>query len=459
MPQHTQSRRLDSLAALTDLKTALTASLKGLADDQEKLEDELMGLLMEVGRGVVSSILSGLSEQESFEDGGVTWKPVVRSNKTLATSFGRVTVDRPLFRSERNGPTRCRLSERAGVVRDMWTPRAAKLAAIAATELTLVRSEELLAAFGGMSPSAASLHRLNVFLSDLWETNRTDYEQTIAEAATIPEEARAVSVSLDGVLVNMIVSDRAEKKARARARGKPPKGPSGFKEASVGVVTFYDDEGKRLSTRRIGRMPEKNKLATKAWLASELARIRSKRPDLTVVAIADGAPSNWTFLSTLEADHEVVDYYHTAQHVFCFVQRCNEASTVETLKKFDKMKRLLLEEKDGSRRVFDELLVMRKKAGRVSPSARKGIKNKQRPGYLGLHGKRMNYAELRTKNLPIGSGVTEGTCRHIVVDRLRRSGMRWSHAGGQAVLTLRALRVSGDFDVAWKLLRAANDAA
>ena len=297
-----------------------------------------------------------------------------------------------------------------------------------------------------------------MFLSDLWEANRTEYEQAVAEATPIPEEAHSVSISLDGVLVNMVASDRAEKKARARARGKPPKGPSGYKEASVGVVTLYDDEGNRLSSRRIGRMPETGKLATKAWLASELALIRNRRPELTVVAIADGAQDNWTFLEKLEADHEVVDYYHTAQHVFRYVQRCNEASTVETLAKFGEMKRLLLEEEEGSTRVFTELLSMRKKAGRAPRSACKGYKRKKRATYLDLHSERMNYAALRAKKLPIGSGVTEGTCRHIVVDRLRRSGMRWSHAGGQAVLTLRALRVSGDFDIAWKLLRAASAA-
>ena len=145
--------------------------------------------------------------------------------------------------------------------------------------------------------------------------------------------------------------------------------------------------------------------------------------------------------------------------IACFVQRCNEASTVETLAKFDDMKRLLLEEEDGPTRVFAELLSMRKKAGRAPRSAAGGFKGKKRQTYIDLHSERMNYAALRAAKLPIGSGVTEGTCRHIVVDRLRRSGMRWSHAGGQAVLTLRALRVSGDFDVAWKLLRAASDAA
>jgi hypothetical protein len=36
--------------------------------------------------------------------------------------------------------------------------------------------------------------------------------------------------------------------------------------------------------------------------------------------------------------------------------------------------------------------------------------------------------------------------------RLKRSGMRWRHEGGQAILTFRALVQSERFERAWKLL-------
>jgi len=37
---------------------------------------------------------------------------------------------------------------------------------------------------------------------------------------------------------------------------------------------------------------------------------------------------------------------------------------------------------------------------------------------------------------PIGSGVVEGACRHLVKDRVERTGMRWRIAGAQAILSL-----------------------
>jgi hypothetical protein len=51
--------------------------------------------------------------------------------------------------------------------------------------------------------------------------------------------------------------------------------------------------------------------------------------------------------------------------------------------------------------------------------------------------------------LPIATGVIEGACRYLVKDRMDRGGARWTLVGAEAVLRLRALRTSGDFDAYW----------
>jgi hypothetical protein len=51
--------------------------------------------------------------------------------------------------------------------------------------------------------------------------------------------------------------------------------------------------------------------------------------------------------------------------------------------------------------------------------------------------------------LPIATGVIEGACRHLVEDRMGRTGARWFAAGAEAILRLRARRTSGDFDDYW----------
>src|SRR5437879_7207413 len=47
---------------------------------------------------------------------------------------------------------------------------------------------------------------------------------------------------------------------------------------------------------------------------------------------------------------------------------------------------------------------------------------------------------------PIGRSVAEGACRHVVKDRRAGSGMRWTLAGAQAMLDLRAIYLHGDWD-------------
>lgn len=434
------------------------AALRHVVDQSrgpEAFERELMAVMHGLGREGERDYLEDLSEQESFEEDGVEWRLALRESKGFMTLCGWVSIERPLFRRERNGPTRCLVSERAGVLNGNWLPHAAKVASAFTTELSFERSHELLQQLGGMAPSSTMLLRLDQALSELWEEDREQNEQSVRESSSIPGEAVAAAISLDGVMVNMTGSDRAEKKARAEAEGRPSKGPSGFKEAAVGVVSFYDAEGDRIETWRSARMPEHDKATIKAWLAAELAYVRKLRPDLTIVAAADGSANNWGFLEGLDPDVELVDYYHTTEHVHRHLSQANGASTTETQAKFKEAKRLLLEEKDGAKHVFEQLAELRRHAG-TEPKSAQAECRKPQPTYFERHHDRMNYAELRERNLPIGTGVTEGTCRYLVVDRLRRSGMRWSGRGGQAVMTLRSLAVSGRFDAAWKCLVNAN---
>ena len=64
------------------------------------------------------------------------------------------------------------------------------------------------------------------------------------------------------------------------------------------------------------------------------------------------------------------------------------------------------------------------------------------------------YDQYLAAGFPIGSGVIEGACRHLVNDRLGITGARWRLRGAEAVLRLRALRSSGDFDEYWRFHEA-----
>ena len=66
--------------------------------------------------------------------------------------------------------------------------------------------------------------------------------------------------------------------------------------------------------------------------------------------------------------------------------------------------------------------------------------------YLGNNREHMRYDEYLAAGYPIGSGVAEGACRHLVKDRMEQTGMRWTLPGAQAMLHIRALYLNDQWD-------------
>ena len=66
--------------------------------------------------------------------------------------------------------------------------------------------------------------------------------------------------------------------------------------------------------------------------------------------------------------------------------------------------------------------------------------------YLLKNKPRLDYRTALAKGWPMGTGVVEGACRHVVKDRMEITGARWSLNGAEAVLRLRSLYASGDLD-------------
>jgi hypothetical protein len=69
--------------------------------------------------------------------------------------------------------------------------------------------------------------------------------------------------------------------------------------------------------------------------------------------------------------------------------------------------------------------------------------------YLYRNRHRMRYHEYLRDGLPIASGAVEGACRHLIKDRMERSGMRWTIATAEALVKVRAAYISGDFEEYW----------
>ena len=66
--------------------------------------------------------------------------------------------------------------------------------------------------------------------------------------------------------------------------------------------------------------------------------------------------------------------------------------------------------------------------------------------YFGNHREMMDYRSYLSKGFPVSTGLVEGTCGHLVKDRMEGSGMRWSLSGAQHMLNTRAVEKNGDWE-------------
>lgn len=66
--------------------------------------------------------------------------------------------------------------------------------------------------------------------------------------------------------------------------------------------------------------------------------------------------------------------------------------------------------------------------------------------YLIKYRAHLHYDQYLAAGFPIASGVIEGACRHLIKDRMDITGARWSLLGAEAILRLRSLHASDDFE-------------
>ena len=104
-----------------------------------------------------------------------------------------------------------------------------------------------------------------------------------------------------------------------------------------------------------------------------------------------------------------------------------------------------------------EVLNGRKVAGSIRMSAAKRnlsekplTKVETSANYLTKNQEYIDYKTYLHQGYPIGTFVIEGTCRYLVKDRMDITGARWGLEGAEAILKLRSIIKSDDFEDYWK---------
>ena len=339
------ARILEALAGLVTVcrEPLVSAPCAAAFEEAELRVRESVNAL---GCEVLGAWVEGLDDGAlRVERAGQCWFRVPATAKTIMSTLGPVTYSRARYRHGAERASLVPVDESLGLVNDYLTRPAARLGLLMMGHCTAREAEAFFSEMGAMAPSASTLQRLARTMHERWEGFGPQAMDAIRVADDIPPEAASASVSLDGVMVAL----RAGEDGRAEAC---------WREAACGTVSFHDREGERLRTLYFARMPESGKTTLKAQLASEVAHIRRARPDIAIVALADAAPDNWTFLESLSPEAEAVDFWHACEHLRTASDHAVDPRWFETYR------HILRHDPRGSAKVIRALRYLRDKAGR-----------------------------------------------------------------------------------------------
>ena len=351
------------------------------------------------------------------------------------TTLGPVEFKCPRYRAtNRQGESFIPAEHQLGLTKGNLTPAAAGLSMALLSSLTARESADYWKRFVGDGPSTGTLVRLSGAAGRCLEECSTEIMDELRKQEELPENASMVQVGLDGVMMRM----NAEKNGDEVIEKK------GWREASCGTVTLRDN-GNRLQSRYIGRLPEGKKQSLKTQIRQELDHLLSQIPDLELVVTADGERGNWTFSETLNPDVEVLDFWHAIEKLHVAAESAFGSDEKARKKWFKAKRRILRRDPDGVGKVLDALRYLLRK-GRGCEEIRKAL------GYFRNNRRRMNYYHVAEEGYPNGSGEVEAANKMLVTHRLKRSGQRWGRDGGQGVLAFRALLKSDRFNRAWAMV-------
>ena len=201
-------------------------------------------------------------------------------------------------------------------------------------------------------------------------------------------------------------------------------------------------------------MPQSGKVTLKAQLG-EVAHIRQLRPDVRIVAIADAAADNWTFLETLSPETEVIDFWHACEHL----RTASDHAVASDW--FERYREVLRHDPCG----VDKVRALRHLRDSAKPDR---AEIERELAFFRKHRQRMRYHALKAEGrhrLRRGRGGQQDPAQRMkrfsVVEAANKTLAQRTlrHALAEAVLTFRALIKSARFDRAWKAIGATDTPA
>jgi hypothetical protein len=393
-------------------------------------------------------------------------------SRNLATVFGDVSVSRIAYRQ----PGQANLfpaDARQNLPQEQFSHGLRRIAAVEASKVSF--GEAVLAVRAQTAAPKIEVGQRQ--LEDLVRRAAVDFDAFYAQAERPAAGTQAVlALSFDGKGVVMRPEALRAGTAAAAARATPTfatrlsQGEKANRKRMAEVAAVFDVEPVPRTPEDILPLPDNPKPArpkaphaSGKWVTASVvddmdtvvaqgfaeAQRRDPKHRRTWLALVDGNNEQLRHIRKhAKAGHVdiviLVDFIHVLEYLWkaawCFFDDKDPAAETWVRTK-------ALEVLRGKSALVGAAVRRKATAAHLAPHQRKAADTcadylKRKRAYL-------DYPTALANGWPIATGVIEGTCRHLVKDRMDIAGARWGLDSAEAVLKLRALRTNGDFDHYW----------
>jgi hypothetical protein len=456
-----------------------TIARNALSMDSYEAESFIFSEIMKVGHAAMkvyfASVGTGdVGKNMQTSDGSLYSREASLRGRNYFSVFGKLKVPRTCYR-KKGLPGIMPLDAKVNFPQRCYSYLLQQWMNLCGVRDSFDESQVTLNSLLGINISQSSFETVNHEASKKYDQFYEEKEQPLPES-----EGEVQVLQFDGKGVPVIKSEAAKIKARL---GKGEKRQR-KKEATVGVSFTVDiqrrtpeqvaenliypeqarkkrkaknGEGKKVNdvkSKNIRRMASLER--SRASLMEEIvadAKRRDPARQKPWVVVMDGALYLWnTIALALGSIHwiGVLDIIHVVEYLW----KVGNSLYGERTKESEKW-------------VYDHLLAILQ--GRISrvigglkqilTKGENSLKKRQKDAirdtitYFENHKQWMKYDEYLEAGYPIGSGVVESSCGHTVKSRMEGTGRRWSISGAEAMLLLRSVYTSGDWEEYWSTFR------
>jgi hypothetical protein len=338
-----------------------------------------------------------------------------------------------------------------------FTQLAEERMALAGKDGAYARAATLLERLGLLRVAASTVRKVCVRLGRRVR-ERVDHEaaQQYAVEVQAEEKVAGLAIGVDGTMLGRIDPQHRRRRSRRTGRKVPGKGTLKhfFHEVKTLVVFSFDRSGQAVRKTFCATQERVEDFREKVALEAQKRGAATARQ---LVFLGDGALWVWKTAADLFPQAiQILDWYHAVEHLWA-VGRARYGTDEKRLWAWVKQRERELWEGQFDR-VLAALRAVSAELGTPDQTLSQEARERdprwiayRAVGYFEDNRGRMDYPRYRAANLPIGSGVIESSCKHVVGDRLKRTGMRWDEEGAEDLLALRCLDLNDRWDTLWPL--------